>query len=445
MKIRASLFALLFLALSCSQPPDQEFDLLIVGGEILDGSGEAAYRTDIGIKGDQIIWMGEAEKEKKKAFKTIDAAGYTVTPGFIDPHTHAGGDLEDSLRNANLNYLTQGVTTVFIGSDGRSHTDLGGLFEKFERQGIGTNVASFVGHSTVRRQVMGMRDDAPTEEEMQNMKTLVERGMDAGAIGLGSGLYYAPASYAETEEVIELAKIAAARGGVYDVHMRDESSYSIGLLGAVEETIRISEEAGLPANMSHLKCLGADVWGKSAEVIKIVEAARARGVQITADQYPYRASSTSLTSALVPRWVLADDPDPSVKFDDPSLRPRIIAEMKENIRRRGGPETLLLTHPSKKNIDLKGLTLAQVAEKWEIEAVEAAIRIVLNGSSSVGSFNMQEDDIVRFMAQPWVMSSSDGSTGHPRKYGSFPKKIKEYTLEKKVLDLPATVCRYHYL
>ncbi len=425
---------LLLILFDCNSSSPTVYDLVIRNGQIIDGSGKPAYRADIGIQGDTIAVL-QTNDQPIKGIKEIDASGYTVSPGFIDPHTHAMGDLGDTVRNANLNYLHQGVTTVFTGSDGRSVIQVGDRLRKWEEQGIGTNAIMYIGHGTVRQRVMGMRDAAPTEEELDNMKQLVAKGMKEGAYGLSSGLFYAPASYSTTEEVIELAKVAAQYGGNYDVHQRDESSYTIGLLAAVEETIRIAEEANIPAHIAHIKCLGVDVWGKSTEVIRMVEAARDRGLKVTADQYPYRASGSSITGALVPRWVQTDDPSPKEKLADPKLRPKIIAEMKENMRRRGGPESLLLTFPNKKDKDLVGLNLAQVSERWQVAPIEAAIRIYLNGGSSLGSFNMRQDDIANFMKQPWVMTGSDGSGGHPRKYGSYPKKIRQYVREEKVLPL----------
>lgn len=437
MKLKSIVF-ILFLVISCTKPV-LELDILIVNGMVLDGSGADETKKDIGIIEDRITLVGRSSQYQISAKKVIEANGYVVSPGFIDPHTHATADLNSKDRKANLNYLYQGVTTVFIGSDGRSSTDIAGQFQKWEEQGIGTNASTYVGHATARRLVMGMRNEAPTSEEMENMKTFVRNGMEAGAIGLGSGLYYAPANFAATEEVIELAKIAAEYGGSYDVHMRDESSYNIGLLGAVEETIRIGEEAGLHANIAHIKCLGVDVWGQSNQVIDLINKARSRGVNMTADQYPYIASGTSITGALVPRWVLADHPDPTAKLEDPELRPRIISEMEENLRKRGGAASMLLTSPSQKNEKYRGRTLAQVAEDMGKTPVEAAGVLFKNGGSSVGSFNMKESDIVNFMQQDWVMTSSDGSNGHPRKYGSFPKKMKEYVFEKQVLSLPEFV------
>ena len=233
--------------------------------------GNESYQASIGIIGDSISFIDQDQSNSWKAAKVIDATGYVVAPGFIDPHTHAGRDLNDTIRNSNINYLTQGVTTVFVGNDGGSALDVEAQFTKWEEQGIGTNAATYIGHGTIRRAVMGMQDGSPSLEEMGSMKMIVRKGMEAGAIGLSSGLYYAPASYASTEEVIELAKVVAEFGGIYDVHMRDESSYNIGLLGAIKETIDIAEAAGLPSHIAHIKCLGVDVWGQSYEAIELIE------------------------------------------------------------------------------------------------------------------------------------------------------------------------------
>ena len=435
MRILSYCFALLWLTSCVSNYDANTLDLLLTNGLITTGQGEAPQPGAIGIKGDSIVFVGEIPETYTRFNREIDVEGRWIAPGFIDPHTHLGGYLNDSLKNTNQGYLFQGVTTVFVGNDGGGSLYVDQQFKKWEQNGIGTNAALYVGHGSLRRAVMGMQDREPNEEEMETMKGLLRQGLEHGALGLSCGLYYAPGSYATTEEVIELAHIVKEFNGIYDVHLRDESSYNIGLIGAVEETIEIAKAAGIPGHIAHIKCLGVDVWGMSDSVIQIVEEARANGIQITADQYPYNASGSSIAGALIPRWVLADDPEPIAKFEDVTLRSRIMDEMEENLRRRGGPESLLLTYPSEKNRDLKGLTLGEVAEKWRIPPIEAAVRIFINGGSSAGSFNMQESDIERFMSQPWVMTGSDGSAGHPRKYGTYPKKISHYIMKQSVMPL----------
>jgi N-acyl-D-aspartate/D-glutamate deacylase len=408
----------------------QDLDLIIRGGSLIDGSGSPATKADIGIKGDHIIFVGSSADRKAK--REIDVTGLVVTPGFIDPHTHTAGDLSDPKRSRNEAYLMQGVSTVATGNDGDSPTAIGATLAKWAQQGIGTNAALFIGQGTVRREVMGMSDAKPTPEQLDRMKALVDTAMQEGSIGISTGLYYAPGSFSSTEEVIELSRIAAQHGGIYDTHMRDESSYSIGLLGSVRETIRIGQEAHLPVMISHIKALGVDVWGQSTDVIALIDQARKAGINITASQYPYTASGTSVTAALIPRWAEADGAL-SKNLDDPNLRSRLIEEMNRNLTRRGGPDSLLMTSSRDKTI--VGKTLAAIAHERNESPVDAAIEIVKAGGSDVASFNMKESDIEAFMRQPWVMTCSDGSEGHPRKYGTYPRKLRQYVYDKHVIPL----------
>jgi N-acyl-D-amino-acid deacylase len=431
--------AYLLLLLGCFACQDNRLDLLLTGGTVLDGESLEAYRVDIGIRDDRITFIGNAALEDVPARRIIDATGYHVTPGFIDPHTHALRDLSDSVKRVNLNYLMQGVTTVVTGSDGNSVDDIGAQLAQWEQNGIGTNAAILTGHRNIRRRILGVEERAPNREELAKMKTMVRRGMEAGALGFSSGLYYAPASFADTEEVIELAKVAAEFGGLYDAHIRDESSYNIGLMEAVRESIRVAEEAGLPANISHIKCLGVDVWGHSQAIIDTIEAARKRGLEITADQYPYLASGTSISKALLPKWVFAGFEDYTRKFDDPELLPRIKTEMAENLRRRGGAESLLIVFA--KVDSLNGMTLREISDAYQLPPVETAIEVMRAGGAAVASFNMIPEDLRRFMQQDWVMTCSDGTVAHPRKYGTFSKKLREFVLEEEVLSLAQMVRR----
>ncbi|HWC18445.1 MAG TPA: amidohydrolase family protein, partial [Terriglobales bacterium] len=273
--------------ISCIQSQaraQQTLDVLIVHGELIDGTGSAPRKADVGIQGDRITFIGDSSKTKLGTERVIDATGLVVAPGFIDPHTHTADDLSTPPRNSNEPYLMQGVTTVITGNDGSSPLPIARALGKWEQQGIGTNAALLVGMCSVRRQVMGMADTAPSDAQLAEMKSLVARGMDDGAFGMSAGLFYAPCSFAKTEEVIELAKVAAAKHGYYDTHMRDESDYSIGLLGSIRETIRIGQEAKLPVHISHIKALGTGVWGQSTEAIRLIRQAQAEGIQVTADQ-----------------------------------------------------------------------------------------------------------------------------------------------------------------
>ncbi len=412
----------------------QQLDVILRNGTVIDGSGSPPVHTDVGIAGDRIVFVGSSAG--KQATLVIDATGMVVTPGFIDPHTHTADDLTDARRSQNAPYLMQGVTTIATGNDGDSPEHIGETLARWTRQGIGTNAMLFIGQGSVRRQVMGMSDARPTPQQIEKMKALVATAMKEGAIGLSTGLYYAPGSYSTTEEVIALARVAAQQGGIYDTHMRDESTYNIGLQNSVRETLRIGKEADIPVMISHIKALGADVWGQSSEVIALIDAARKAGIRATASQYPYDASGTSVTASLVPRWAEANG-KLLRNIDDPALHQRLVKEMTENLRRRGGPATLLMTAAPDKSI--VGRNLAQIAQQRNVSPIEAALAIIRAGGSDVASFNMKQADIDAFMKQPWVMTCSDGSDGHPRKYGTLPRKIHEYVYQKHVLSLAAAV------
>jgi N-acyl-D-amino-acid deacylase len=414
----------------------QSLDLVIRNGSVLDGSGSPAQLVDIGIRGDRVVLIGKHLTQK--ATRVVDAHGLVVAPGFIDPHTHTLEDLSNPATSRNDAYLMQGVTTVATGNDGSSPLQIGDALHKWSQQGIGTNAVLFIGQGSVRSAIMGMSDAKPTSAQMDSMKALVDRGMKDGAIGMSTGLYYAPGSYSSTEEVIALAKVAAVDGGIYDTHMRDESTYNIGLLASVRETIRIGREAHMPVMISHIKALGRDVWGQSSQVIALVDEARAAGVQVTASQYPYDASGTSVEAALIPRWAEVGGTAALLqRIEDPAVRPRLIAEIEKNLDRRGGPESLLMTaSPDKQFI---GKTLARIAKELGVSAMEAALIIIQKGGADVASFNMRASDIRNFMRQNWVMTCSDGSTGHPRKYGTFPLKLRKYVFDEHVITLPFAI------
>jgi len=426
--------------LAFAQQQQPTLDLLIQGGSLVDGTGVPARSADVGVRGDRIVFIGDARRENVKASRTIFAAGLIVSPGFIDPHAHVFEDLSDSVRKTNENYLRQGVTTVVAGNDGGGPFNVRTALAKWKTQGIGTNAALLVGYGSVRREVMAMSAKAPTAEQLNRMRGLVDKGMSEGAIGFSTGLFYTPQNYGTTEEVIELAKTAAKYGAIYDSHMRDESSYSIGLLGAIEETIRIGREAGIHVHISHIKALGTDMWGKSKDAIAMIRKARAAGVKVTADQYPYSASGTSLHASLLPP--LAQEGGQArllERLNDPAQRAKIAEEVAANMKRRGGEDSFLLLSP--RDASIRNKRLGEVAKAWKMTAVDAALKIIRDGGSGVASFNMSEADIEAFMKEDWVMTCSDGSFGHPRKYGTFPRKIRYYVMERKVIPLHVAIQR----
>lgn len=426
------------LLVSCGnlQTKPENVDVLITGAEVFLDKEQGFQKLDVGIKDDKIVFVGAAADSRIEARDQINASGMVLSPGFIDPHTHLSYDLSREDRKANLPYLLQGVTTIFTGNDGSSPLPIGEKLDEWNANGIGTNAALLVGHNSVREEAVGLKDVQPQEEELNKMRQLVEEGMDQGAFGLSTGLFYAPGSYANTQEVIALAEVAARKGGIYDTHLRDESSYTIGLLKSIEEVLKIAEEADIPVHISHIKALGKDVWGQSAEVIEMIEQAQANGLQVTANQYPYPASRTNLISAVIPRWAEDGGYQSLLKrFDDEALEDRLKAGIKENIRRRGGPETLVFSSADDKT--LNGRNLEEIAQGWNVTPTEAVIKALKEDKGiRVVSYNMTNEDLLSFMQQEWVMTGSDGTPGHPRKYGSFATKMRKYWREDRAIDLP---------
>jgi N-acyl-D-aspartate/D-glutamate deacylase len=417
-------------------------DVVIRGGTVHDGSAGAPYIGDVAIKGDRIVYVGTGAP--MTAARTIDASGMIVTPGFIDPHTHADSFLRapDAATRANAAWLHQGVTSVMIGVDGSGTPDVGDDARKLTASGVGTNIVPFVGFGAVRQRVLGQAARAPDAADLARMQGLVAKAMCEGATGLSTGLFYAPQSFAKTEEVIAVAREAAKRGGLYDTHQRDESSYSLGLLGSVREVLTIGREAGMPVHFAHIKALGVDLQGQAQAVINLIEAARAAGQAVTADQYPWLASGTSLDAALLPRWAV-DGGDAALlkRLDDPAALARIRADMAENMRRRGGAASLLLIS---EGFEWTGKTLEGLAQAWQVDPRDAALRIIRDSiagraagrqgrGTGVASFNMAQADVDLLMQQPWVVTSSDGSDGHPRMFASFPEKYRRYVKERPVI------------
>lgn len=418
----------------------KQVDTLIINGEVYIGDGSGKQQLDIAICGEIICGVFSAGKENISAKTVVDASGKIVSPGFIDPHTHSLSELLSRDKNHNLNYLMQGVTTVVNGNDGGGTFDIAALANKLETNGIGTNVALFVGHNAVRKQVMGKENRYSTLAELQKMQQLVKQAMEQGAIGLSTGLYYVPGNYASTKEVVALAKVAAEFGGIYDTHLRDEATFNIGFIAALNEAIAITDEAGIHLHLAHIKALGVDAWGLSEEAISIIENAQKRGASISADQYPWLASGTKLRNAVMPKWAMADSTKAFYqRLNDPLLKTRLSSEIQENIRRRGGGSALLVT--AAKNKKLVGKTLKQLADDYKLSESEAAIKLVQTGQIRVASFNMSPADLQNFMRKSWVVTSSDGTNGHPRKFASFPKKFESYVMDNPLLTIDEFITR----
>jgi N-acyl-D-amino-acid deacylase len=441
-------FLLLCLVLAGSRTTGQQpsadgrFDLLIINGRVMDGSGNPWFRADIGIANGRIAALGRLDRTK--AARVIDAGDRYVTPGFIDVHSHTGPALaRDGLRQAQP-LLAQGVTTVVANPDGGGPVDLASQRADLERGGTGVNVMLLIGHGSVRSAVMGRVNRKPSEDEMSRMEQMVRAAMREGAYGLSSGLYYVPGSFATTDEVIVLARAAGESGGLYTSHLRDEGNYNVGVVAAVQEVVRVAEEAGVIGIVTHMKALGPDSWGLAVACTTRIDQARARGVQVFADQYPYEASSTSLVAALLPgqeggREALM------TRLADPPARRTLAAGVRENFRRRGGPASLVIAFYSPDRT-LEGKSIADIAAARGTAPEEAVLDLIARGDASIVSFNMSEADITHIMRQPYTMTSSDGDLvpmgagrPHPRNNGAFARKLAVYVRERGVVSLESAV------
>ena len=446
--LAAVLSGLLLAGCAGMAPAGAEADVRIPGGRLFDGGDGPGRIADVAIRGDRILEVGPGLHQRYRAARELDATGLVVSPGLIDPHTHPDTYLRstDPAMRRLLPWLHQGVSTIFIGIDGGGTPDIAADRVRLEAAGTGTNVAAYVGLGPVRRRVLGDDARAPDADELARMRGLVAGAMCEGAFGLSAGLFYAPQSFASTDEVVALAREAAIRGGVYDTHQRDESSYSLGLMGSIEEVLDIGRRAGLPVHIAHIKALGADVHGSAGEVIARIERARAEGQQVTADQYPWLASSTSLGAAVLPRWAV--DGGRAALFerlDDPATAARIRGEMADNLQRRGGADAILMTGSG---WPWSALTLQAFADAEGLDPVEAALRIIREGGTGrtgsaqrIASFNMHRNDVDLFMRQPWVLTASDGGDGHPRQHATFPEKYARFVVQDQVIDLAAFIHR----
>ncbi len=420
------------------------FDLVVRNGRVLDGSGAPWRRADVGVRDDRIVAIGRLDHASAR--EEIDAAGRYVVPGFIDAHSHAYPALSRPGTAAAEALLRQGITTVLINPDGGGPVDLAAQRRTIESVVPGVNVVQLIGHNAVRGAVLGSADRAPDDAELARMAALVRRGFEAGAFGLSAGPFYTPGAFSKTEEHIALARVAAEFDGFYTSHIRDEADYTIGVVAAVEEVIRVAQEARLPGIVTHIKVLGPRVWGLSGEIIKRIDAARAAGVELYADQYPYEASSTGLTAALVPSWALAGGVGKlQGRLANAELRARIRREMIDNLARRAGPANIMI-RSFKAEPALEGRRLDAIARERLLEPVDAALDLIQRGGASIVSFNMDERDLRAFMVQPWTMTSSDGElvafgegVPHPRSYGPYPRKLRRYVFDEALLPLERAI------
>lgn len=424
----------------------KHYDVLIRGGTVFDGTGSAGRHADVAIRGDRIVRIGTIPAGAT-ADTLVDATGKIVAPGFIDVHSHAAPGIETPELAAALPILYQGVSTVVINPDGKGPADLAPQFERLRALTPGVNLVPLIGHNAVREAVMGLANRDPSPEELGRMEGLVAKAMDLGAFGLSSGPFYVPGKYSKTPELIALAGIAARYpGAVHTSHIRDESAYDIGVLAAIGEVIQVSRATGIRGIVTHMKMLGPSVWGKSGDAIRMIESARAEGLSIWADQYPYTASGSNLASALVPDWAQEGGAQALAKrLQDPAQRARIRAAMAQGLALRGGAGTLQIrSYPA--DAGLEGKRLDAIAAARGEDPLDTAIFMLINGGAKTVSFNMSDADVDAIMRQPWTMTSTDGAlvrfgegSEHPRAYGSFPRKIRSYVLDRPVLTLAQAI------
>jgi N-acyl-D-amino-acid deacylase len=404
-------------------PAQQPASLLIMGGTVIDGTGGKAYRADVRVVGEKIAAIGKLTPEAGE--RTIDARNLVVTPGFIDTHSHADGGLLDD-PDAETQ-IRQGITTSVVGQDGSSHLPLRDWFAQVEAKHVAINIASFVGHGTVRNAATGKDYKRHvTPEELTRMEALVDQEMQAGGLGLSTGLEYDPGFYSDTDELIALTKVAAKHGGMYISHVRDEGDKAIE---SFQELIRIGEQAGCPAQISHIKLDTSPSWGKAGEVLKMMDEANQRGVQISADVYPYPFWQSTIT-VLIPTRDWSDR-----------------QAWKKGLEEVGGPEHVLLTSYSPDKA-WQGKTIAAIAQMTGTDPITVIQTVVAKthgpgatGGESVVVTAMTDPDLKRFIASPRIMFCTDGSLHgtHPRGAGSFPRMLGRYVREWHVLTLEQAI------
>lgn len=472
-------FAVAWLMLTASMAAGEDFDVLIRGGTVYDGSGTPGRKIDVGLRADRVAALGKLRN--KTAKRTVDAKGLAVAPGFINMLSWAtdslladGSSQSDIRQGVTLELLGEGMSLGPLNAAMKqqfgqrlrklgvevSWTTLAQYLELLEKRGVSPNVASFVGATTVRLHVMGAVNRAPTPAELRSMQQLVGQAMQEGAFGVSAALAYAPAAFADTQELIALGKVAAQFGGIYISHIRDESDR---LVESVEEVVQIARAANVPAEIYHLKALGAPNWGKLGAVIGKIEAAREAGLRITADMYPYTASATGLDVAMPP-WVQEGGLEAWLaRLKDPAIRARLLEEMRapstpawsNRLRNVGSPENVLILGARSPGLQaVVGKTLGAIARERGTSVEDTVIDLVIEDGSrlQVAYFMMSEDNVRRVLALPWVSFGSDADSPtvtavasqvpeHPRAYGTFARVLGKYVREDKVVPLEEAVRR----
>jgi N-acyl-D-amino-acid deacylase len=416
-------------------------EVLLKGGRIVDGTGAPGRVADLSILDGRIAAVGAADPGP--GIRVVDVSGLVVAPGFIDLHSHSDAPIVAEATRNNRNFQLQGVTTVVTGNCGGGTLDVARYFERIDRDGAGTNVIHLVPLGDVRKAVLGNADRKADVEQLRSMAEIVERQMAAGAWGVSSGLIYVPSRYADTSELIALAKVAARHGGIYASHIRNEGAE---LLRSIDEALAVGEGSGAPVHISHLKASGKKNWGLTAAACQRIEEARAAGGKVSADQYPYIASSTSLAAMVIPDWALQGDAEEFARIADDSTRgPRLRSSIERDLAGRDGGGSIRIAR-FRPDQSLAGKDLATIARERAMSAVELVIEIQRRGGAQAISFGMNEDDVRSVMKKPYVATASDGSAHHqglgdrphPRSYGTFPRKFR-YALDEGLMTIEEAV------
>jgi N-acyl-D-aspartate/D-glutamate deacylase len=432
--------AVCLLSLVLSADPVQA-DYVLKGGTIYDGSGTPGFVGDLALRGDRIVAVGKVEVKGDP--KIIDCTGLFVTPGYIDLHTHSDSAMTEFSTKANRNYVRQGVTTIITGNCGSGPVNADRYFSAMEKGGIGSNVLHQAPHNSIRAEAMGNVNRPPTAAELDKMRKLVDDAMSAGCWSLSTGLIYNPGTYSSTEEIIELAKIVAKHGGFYASHIRGEGT---NVLTSIEEAMRIGKEAGIPVHISHIKASGRKAHGMSGDIIAIIERARKSGQVVTADQYPYDRSSTSLRATVIPtKYREGSEADFVKRLGDPEVGAKIRQAILEDLKDMQNGATLRIARYSPKP-QWQGLDIAAIATKEGKEPLDIVLEIERNGGAQIVHHSMNEEDVRLLMKQQWVATASDGSSmipgktvPHPRSYGCFARKIGRFAIQEKWLPVELAI------
>ena len=417
-----------------------------MNGRVLDGAGNPWVRQDVGIRGDRIAWIGLASRDKPSARDTVDIAGRYLAPGFIDMHSHA--DFDNARGRAAVPVITQGITTVVLGIDGGGSNNVRQELASYLSPGIAVNAVRYVGHGAARSAVMGPVARAPTPDELQRMRDYVRKGMEEGAIGLSTGLFYSPGTFAKTDEVVELNKVAAQYGGIYDTHDRDlGGTYPpIGFLESMKEAIAIGERAGTPVIFSHIGPQGRQnyKWGGPAAA-KLIEEARARGVNVMAALHPYTSTASNLRTYAIPDWAAEGGQRAMLeRFKDAQLIPRLDKETMEMMDIRGGAEKIVF---SDSRPQYNGKNLAQIAKELSLPVPAAVRKILEGGNASVMNRDLYDLENIKFLStRDWMMTCTDGGVPnpdvaitHPRSYGAFTRKLRWLVIDDSAITLPFAI------